>query len=76
MPAMSGAVLDWKPGRGDSMSAWMGLWELSVRPAGPGAWAFSVVNPMGDCLTGRRVSRDVAIADCHELAARLTAGRE
>ena len=75
MPAMSGVVLDWKPGRGDSVSAWMGLWELIVWPVGAGGWEFNVVNPMGDRLTGRRLYRELAIADCHELAERL-AGKE
>ena len=75
MPAMSGAVLDWTPGRGSSVSAWMGLWELSVWPVGAGGWEFNVVNQMGDRLTGRRLSRELAIADCHELAERL-AGKE
>ena len=75
MPAMM-TELDWKPGPGDTLSAWMGLWELTVRPAYGGDWNFQITNPMGDCLTGHRVSQAVAIADCHEMAERLTAGRE
>ena len=76
MPAISGVVLDWKPGRGGSVTAYLGLWELTVRPApAVGGWQFLVINPMGDCLTGRRLYRELAIADCHELAERL-AGKE
>lgn len=74
MPAMT--VLDWTPGRGSSVSAWMGFWELTVRPApAVGGWQFIIVNPIGDCMTGRRLDRSKAIADCHELAERL-AGKE
>lgn len=73
MPAMT--VLEWKPGRGDSMSAYLGLWELTVRPRQAGGWEFHVVNPMGDWLSGNRLSQERALADCHELAERL-AGKE
>lgn len=76
MPAMM-TELEWKTCPGDMLSAWMGLWELTVRPApAVGGWQFMIVNPMGDAMMGRRLDRAVAIADCHELAERLSAGRE
>ena len=76
MGAMSETVLEWTPGRDGSLSAWRGLWELSVRHVGAGGWEFNIVNPMGDRLTGRRLYRELAIADCHELAERLAAKEE
>ena len=76
MPAMTTTELDWKAGPGDTLSAWMGLWELTVRPGRvTGGWEFYIVNPIGDAMTGRRLYRELAIADCHELAERL-AGKE
>lgn len=69
------ASLDWKPGRAGVLSAWMGLWELTVRPRRAGGWEFHVVNPIGDWLSGHRLTQERAIADCHELAERL-AGKE
>lgn len=76
MPAMM-TELDWKPGPGDTLSAWMGFWELTVRPApAVGGWQFIIVNPIGDAMTGRRLDRATAIADCHAMAESLTAGRD
>ena len=76
MPAMM-TELEWKAGPGDSLSAWMGFWELTVSPARvTGGWQFIIVNPIGDAMTGRRLDRATAIADCHAMAESLTAGRE